>query len=71
MNAFRVYEEMFIVMQEMQINISIIIYSNQNENIKENGYHQMLTKVWEDVIFCMASESIDQSSHSRKQSYST
>lgn len=62
-----------LVMQEMQINVSIIIIHitpMKMAKIKEECF-QVLAKVWEDIIFGTASESVDQSSHSGTQPYST
>lgn len=39
--------------------------------IKEGRSYQVLVKVGKDLIFCTASESVNQSSHSGKQPYST
>lgn len=61
-------------MQEMQINTSTVIThftSASIEKIKEKGYYWALAKHWEDIIFCSASENVDQNSHSGKRSYST
>lgn len=46
-------------MQEIEINILIIIIhftSVRISKIKEEGYYQALAKVWEDTVFCTASD---------------